>query len=88
MPTPALAVVSVDDVRTCALAVASLAVSVAEEGKHVLVADLTGTGRLAAMLGVKTAGTHESRFSEPGSASTSTCPDPARRPGARAATCT
>jgi capsular polysaccharide biosynthesis protein len=63
--TPALAVVSVDDVRACALVVASLAVSVAEEGKHVLVADLTGTGLLAATLGVKTPGTHESRFSEP-----------------------
>jgi len=64
-PTPALAVVSVDDVRACALAVASLAVSAAEEGKHVLVADLTGNGLLAAMLGVKATGTHESRFSEP-----------------------
>ncbi len=41
-PTPAIAVVSVDDVRTSALVVASLAVSLAEEGKHVLVADLTG----------------------------------------------
>lgn len=65
MPTPALAVVAVDDVQACALAVASLAVSVAEEGKHVLVADLTGTGLLAATLGVKTLGTKESRFSEP-----------------------
>jgi capsular polysaccharide biosynthesis protein len=63
--TPAMAVVSVDDVQACALVVASLAVSVAEEGKHVLVADLTGTGLLAATLGVKTPGTHESRFSEP-----------------------
>jgi capsular polysaccharide biosynthesis protein len=65
-PVPSLAVVSVDDVRACSLAVASLAVSVAEEGKHVLVADLTGTGALAARLGVKKAGIHESRFSEPG----------------------
>ncbi|TCO35364.1 hypothetical protein EV652_101244 [Kribbella steppae] len=63
-PTPSIAVVSVDDVRTSALVVASLAVSMAEEGKHVLVADLTGTGMLAAMLGVKSPGTHESRFSE------------------------
>ncbi|TCN42787.1 capsular polysaccharide biosynthesis protein [Kribbella orskensis] len=66
VPTPALAVVSVDDVPACALAVASLALSVAREGKHVLVADLTGTGHLAATLGVKTTGTHESLFSEPG----------------------
>ncbi|MFG1812643.1 YveK family protein [Kribbella sp. NPDC049174] len=64
-PTPSIAVVSVDDVRTSALVVASLAVSMAEEGKHVLVADLSGTGTLAAMLGVKAPGTHESRFSEP-----------------------
>jgi hypothetical protein len=64
-PTPALTVVSVDDVRTCALAVASLAVSLAEDGKHVLVADLTETGKLARMLGVKAPGTRESRFSEP-----------------------
>ncbi|WP_433167816.1 YveK family protein [Kribbella sp. CA-247076] len=64
-PTPAIAVVSVDDVRTSALVVASLAVSVAEEGRHVLVADLTGTGVLAGMLGVNVPGTHESRFSEP-----------------------
>ncbi|MEV5962717.1 hypothetical protein AB0L70_13190 [Kribbella sp. NPDC051952] len=65
-PTPSLAVVSVDDLATCSLVVASLAVSLAEEGKHVLVADLTGTGRLAEMLGVKIPGTRESRFSEPG----------------------
>jgi capsular polysaccharide biosynthesis protein len=65
-PTPALAVVAVDDIPTCALAVASLAVSLAEDGKHILVADLTESGRLARMLGVKTVGTHESRFSEPG----------------------
>lgn len=66
VPTPALAVVSVDDVPACALAVASLALSVAQEGRHVLVADLSGTGQLADLLGVKTPGTHESRFSEPG----------------------
>jgi capsular polysaccharide biosynthesis protein len=64
-PTPSVAVVSIDDLRTSALVVASLAVSMAEEGRHVLVADLTGTGRLAAMLGVTSPGTHESRFSEP-----------------------
>jgi capsular polysaccharide biosynthesis protein len=65
-PVPSLVVVSVDDIPTCALAVASLAVSLAEDGKHILVADLTESGRLARMLGVQTAGTHESRFSEPG----------------------
>ncbi|MER7245374.1 hypothetical protein [Kribbella sp. NPDC000426] len=65
-PTPAMTVVSVDDVKTCALVVASLAVALAEDGKHVLVADLTDSGRLASMLGVKTPGTHESRFSSPG----------------------
>lgn len=61
-PSPALAVVSVDDVQTCALAVASLAVALADEGKHVLVADLTGHQSLAAKLGVTTAGTHDSSF--------------------------
>ncbi|TCC23695.1 hypothetical protein [Kribbella speibonae] len=65
-PVPSLAVVGIDDVHTCALAVASLAVSLADDGKRVLVADLTSSGRLARMLGVKTAGTHESRFTEPG----------------------
>lgn len=65
-PTPAMTVVSVDDVNTCSLVVASLAVALAEDGKHVLVADLTESGRLAGMLGVRTPGTHESRFSGPG----------------------
>lgn len=64
-PVPSLTVVGIDDIHTCALAVASLAVSLAEDGKHVLVADLTSSGGLARMLGVKTPGTHESRFSEP-----------------------
>jgi hypothetical protein len=76
VPTPALAVVSVDDVPACALAVASLALSVAREGKHVLVADLTGTGHLAATLGVNTTGSHESRFSEPGTRLDVYLPDP------------
>ncbi|MGW1342871.1 hypothetical protein ACWCOV_17610 [Kribbella sp. NPDC002412] len=64
-PTPATVVVSVDDARTSALVVAALAVSLAEEGKHVLVADLSETRLLAMMLGVKSPGTRESRFSEP-----------------------
>ncbi|NUR99832.1 MAG: hypothetical protein HOV67_31820 [Kribbellaceae bacterium] len=63
-PTPALAVISVDDVSAGALAVASLAVALADEGKHVLVADLTGTGTLAHKLGVKDVGTHDSQFSD------------------------
>ncbi|MFI6825589.1 YveK family protein [Kribbella sp. NPDC050241] len=79
-PTPGMTVVSVDDVNTCALVVASLAVALAEEGKHVLVADLTETGRLAGMLGVKTPGTHESRFSEPGLRIDVHRPDPDRGP--------
>ncbi len=65
-PVPSLTVVGIDDLHSCALAVASLAVSLAADGKHVLVADLTRSGLLARMLGVKTHGTHESRFSEPG----------------------
>jgi hypothetical protein len=65
-PIPAITVVSVDDVRTGALAVASLAVSLAEDGRYVLVADLSAGGNLARMLGVKEPGTHESQFSGPG----------------------
>lgn len=80
LPTPALAVVSVDDERTCAVAVASLAAGIADEGKHVLVADLTGTGALATLLGVGEIGTHESSFSEPGRRITVHLPDPTRGP--------
>jgi capsular polysaccharide biosynthesis protein len=79
-PTPALAVISVDDVKACALAVASLAVSYSTEGRHVLAADLTGTGLLAATLGVKTPGTHESQFSEPGKRLDVFLPDPENGP--------
>ena len=79
-PTPALTVVSVDDVKACALAVASLAVSYSTEGRHVLAADLTGTGLLAATLGVKTPGTHESQFSEPGKRLDVFLPDPDNGP--------
>jgi len=75
-----MAVVSVDDVKTCALVVASLAVALAEDGKHVLVADLTESGRLAAMLGVKSPGTHESRFSAPGQRVDVHRPDQTRGP--------
>ncbi|HWD77504.1 MAG TPA: hypothetical protein VG497_01425 [Kribbella sp.] len=79
-PRPALTVVSVDDVHACALAVASLAVSLAEDGKRVLVADLTRSGKLARLLGVKTPGTHESRFSEPGRRVDVHLPDPVGSP--------
>ncbi|MEU8222886.1 hypothetical protein [Kribbella sp. NPDC048915] len=65
-PVPSLTVVGIDDLHTCALAVASLAVALAQDGRHVLVADLTRSGQLAKMLGVKTPGTQESRFSEQG----------------------
>lgn len=61
---PALAIVSVDNVGHSAIMVASLALSLAHEGKRVLVADLTGTGKLAATLGVTEPGTHESQFSD------------------------
>lgn len=64
-PKPALAVVSIDSDQAGALIVASLAMSFAEEGRHVLVADLSG-GLLASALGVTKAGTHESRFNGPG----------------------
>jgi capsular polysaccharide biosynthesis protein len=75
-PTPALAVVSVDDVRACAIAVASLAYALAEDGKNVLVADLTGTGLLAGKLGVTEVGTRDSQFSEPSRRITVHLPDP------------
>jgi len=60
---PALAIVSVNNVGHSAIMVASLALSFAQEGKRVLAADLTGTGKLAAALGVTESGTHESHFS-------------------------
>ncbi|MGH3465894.1 MAG: hypothetical protein ACRDP9_30855, partial [Kribbellaceae bacterium] len=65
-PKPALAVVSVDNVEVGALVVASLAMSYAEDGKRVLAADLSGTGALAAALGVTSPGTHESRANDGG----------------------
>ena len=65
-PKPALAVVSVDNVEVSALVVASLAMSYAEDGKRVLAADLSGTGALAAALGVTSPGTHESRANDGG----------------------
>lgn len=64
-PKPALAVVGADNLEACAVMVASLAISYAEEGKNVLAVDLSGRGALADTLGVTTAGTHDSRFSGP-----------------------
>ncbi len=53
-----LAVVAVDDVQTVASAVASMARSRAEEGKQVVVADLSSGASLARLLGAKGAGVH------------------------------
>jgi capsular polysaccharide biosynthesis protein len=58
-----LAVVAVDDVKTVAPAVASLARSCAQDGRRVVVADLSGGAPLARMLGAEDSGvsavTHE-----------------------------
>ena len=64
-PKPALAVVGIDDIEACAVIVASLAMSYAEEGKKVLAVDLSGGKALATTLGVTRPGTHDSRFSGP-----------------------
>jgi hypothetical protein len=64
-PKPALAVVGIDDIEACAVIVASLAMSYAEEGKKVLAVDLSGGKALASTLGVTTPGTHDSRFNGP-----------------------
>lgn len=52
----ALAVVPIDNVPVAALAVASLAVSRAQQGKRVVVADLSEGARAARLLGVREAG--------------------------------
>jgi capsular polysaccharide biosynthesis protein len=54
--TPALAVIPVDDLRVPALSLASLAVSCAEDGKQVVVADLCSGAPAARLLGVKDPG--------------------------------
>lgn len=61
-PRPTLAIVSVDKVRPSALTVAALAMSLAGDGKRVLVADLTEGRTLGAVLGAKKPGTHDSKF--------------------------
>ena len=53
-----LAVVAVDDAQVVAQAVASLAASCADEGKQVVVADLSGDAHLARLLGVSDPGIH------------------------------
>jgi capsular polysaccharide biosynthesis protein len=53
-----LAVVAVDDAQVVAQVVVSLAASCAEEGKQVVVADLSGVGHLAHLLGVSGPGIH------------------------------
>ncbi|WP_410787992.1 Wzz/FepE/Etk N-terminal domain-containing protein [Kribbella sp. C-35] len=59
--TPALAVVSIDTTKDCARIVALLAQSFAEHGQRVLVADLTGTGDLAAAFGIRKPGTFDTQ---------------------------
>lgn len=53
---PALAVVAVDDPRVAALALVSLAISYAEEGREVVLADLAHGAPAAALLGGKKPG--------------------------------
>lgn len=54
-----LAVVAIDDVRAVAQTVASLAASCADEGKQVVLADLSGGSYLARLLGVTDPGIHK-----------------------------
>jgi capsular polysaccharide biosynthesis protein len=55
----ALAAVSVDNARTAALPLVSLAVSCARDGKRVVLADLSGGTPAARLLGVRKPGVHE-----------------------------
>lgn len=55
----ALAVVAVDSDRPAALAIASLAVSCARDGRRVMLADLSGHASAARALGVREPGVHE-----------------------------
>ena len=54
----ALAVVPVDDLRVPALSLVALAVSCAEQGDQVVVADLCGSAPAARLLGAKDPGVH------------------------------
>ena len=55
----AVAVVAVDSDRAAALAIASLAVSCAREGRRVMLADMSGHASAARVLGVSEPGVHE-----------------------------
>lgn len=78
-PKPALSIVSVDDPDAGALVISALALRVAEEGKQVLVADLSG-GSLDATLGVSAPGTHPSRLNGDGVRIAVHVPDPKAGP--------
>lgn len=68
----ALAVVAVDSVRPAARALAALAASCAQEGRRVVLADVSGDATAARVLGVREPGVHEvAAFPEPGDASPS-----------------
>ncbi len=54
--TPALAIVALDEPRSGALSVASLALALAADGKRVMVADLAAGAPAARLLGVRTPG--------------------------------
>jgi capsular polysaccharide biosynthesis protein len=60
-PHAALAAVAVDNARTVALPLVSLAVSYARDGKRVVVADLSGGAPAARLLGVRKPGVREVR---------------------------
>jgi hypothetical protein len=58
-PRGSLAVVAADDVRATAAAMAHLAGSAAEQGRHVVLADLSGRARAARILGARGPGVHQ-----------------------------
>src|SRR6185437_6912908 len=55
----ALTVVAADDVRATSAALASLAISCAEQGRRVVLADLSGRARAARLLGTRGPGVHQ-----------------------------
>ncbi|HET7017437.1 MAG TPA: Wzz/FepE/Etk N-terminal domain-containing protein [Streptosporangiaceae bacterium] len=55
----ALTVVAADDVRATSAALASLAISCAEQGRRVVLADLSGRARAARLLGARGPGVHQ-----------------------------
>jgi capsular polysaccharide biosynthesis protein len=61
LPHAALAAVAVDNARTVALPLVSLAVSSARDGRRVVVADLSGGRYAARLLGVRKPGVRETR---------------------------